>query len=122
MLSGCYSLEDLMGLATIMKTWVDPGGDRRVVAARGPLWVTVASVITLVKLLTYVSRGRIVSIGIEAHIYFYPMHHISVFISFIIRLNAFVVKYKPILNKAFKQIKKENSAMIYSPPCHSEPV
>ncbi|RXN17643.1 hypothetical protein ROHU_026711 [Labeo rohita] len=43
-----------MGLATIMKTWVDPGGDRRVVAARGPLWVTVGSVITLVRLLTYV--------------------------------------------------------------------
>lgn len=67
MLSGCYPLEDLLGLATIMKTWVDPGGDRRVVAARGPLWVTVGSVITLVRLLTYVSTGRIVSLGTEAH-------------------------------------------------------
>ncbi len=57
-----------MGLATIMKTWVDPGGDRRVVVARGPLWVTVGSVITLVRLLTYVSTGGIVSLGIEAHV------------------------------------------------------
>lgn len=71
MLSGCFSLEDIMGLATIMKAWVDAGGDRRAATARGPLWVTVGSVITLVRLLTYVSTGRTVSLGIEAHIYFF---------------------------------------------------
>lgn len=59
MLSVCFSLKDLIGLASIMKaSW-------RVVAARVSLWVTVGSVITLVRLLTYVSTGRI-----QAHIYF----------------------------------------------------